>query len=238
MDAAIVSFVVNQFKTTDVCDMELLEVLRQRKNPAVVPPLLEFCRTTGNSKAAIAAIKTSSGIVAEVDFPKFIDIIELTSHAGIRQAAEESAAEFLKKSINRQSLGNKVTASLTKAYDTDAKYSLIRLLGCAGGVKAGDMLKKALISADERERFAAVAALGCWPDDSLFETLINQLDAVTDERSRALVFDACIKFLANPDRTRSADISDKFWKLLVSKAKSPAEQDKIARGRTAKVPGK
>ena len=232
VDATIVAFILKQF-TNDVCNPQLLDVLRLRKNPGVVPPLLEFCQTTGNAKAAVAAIQACRTITAEKDFAKLIDIVDVTSNPDIRQAAEDSAADMLKKSVNRQSLGSKVSTSLTTASTADVKYALIRLLGCAGGVKAADTVKTALAASDKKEQLAAAMALASWPDDAMFETLIAYLDTLTDAQARAPVFNACVTFVANPDRTRSPEISVKFWNLLKASSKSPVEQAQVERARAS-----
>ena len=231
IDTAIVNFILKQFTLNDHCDTQLLEVVRKRKNPAVAPPLLEFCRTTGNAKAAIAAIQACRTITADKDFAKFIDIVDFTGNADIRQAAEDSAAYILRKSIDRQPLASKVAASLTTASNTDVKFALIRLLGCAGGAKAADIVKKSLASTDEKEQLAAALALASWPDDAMFETLIGYLDSVTDAPTRTLLFNACVNFVANPERTRPPEINVKFWNLLASSAKSPAETERVDRAR-------
>ncbi len=232
VDATIVAFVLQQF-TNDICDPQLLDVLRRRKSPTVAPPLLEFCRTTGNAKAAVAAIEACRTITTEKDFPKFIDIVDFTGNPDIRQAAEESAADMLKKNMNRQSMGSKVSASLTTASNSDVKYALIRLLGCVGGVKAADTITTALASTDKKEQLAAAMGLASWPDDAKFESLITYLGTLTDAQTRKLVFDACIAFVANPDRTRPPEISVKFWNLLKTSSKSPVEQAQVDRARAS-----
>ncbi|MCX6877863.1 MAG: hypothetical protein NTW21_29230 [Verrucomicrobia bacterium] len=70
VDVVMVNFVINQFKLNGRCDTHLLDVLCKRNNPDVVSPLLEYCRISGNAKAAIAAIQTCSAIAPERNFPK------------------------------------------------------------------------------------------------------------------------------------------------------------------------
>ena len=231
VDGTIVSFVIKQFTNDNVCDEKLLDVLRKRKSAASAAPLLEFCRTTGNTKAAVPAIQTCAVIATEGDFPKFIDIIEFTTSPAIRQAAEEGAAPFLKKSINRQSMGAKLATSLTTTSEPEVKYSLLRLLGLCGSNKAADILKKAFASTDKKEGLAAAIGMASWPDDSMFETLIAHLATVIDEPQRGLTFEACVRFVADPDRTRASEVSVNFWNLLTSNAKSPAEKEIVTRAR-------
>ena len=232
VDATIVTFVLRQF-TNDHSDTQLLEVLRKRKNPRAATPLLEFCRTTDKPKAALAAIQVCRTLAAEDDFAKFIDIIDFTGNPAIRQAAEDAAAAILKKSSHRLSLGIKVSNSHATATHAEVKYALIRLLGCVGGSKAAATVTAALAATDKDEQLAAAMALASWPDDSMFERLINYLGTLGDAPSRALVFDACVRFVANPNPARSPENNLKLWDLLASNAKSPAEITQVARARAA-----
>ena len=200
---------------------------------AAIGPRVAVAVGAGHAPAPVAAIQACRTITAEKDFAKLIDIVDVTSNPDIRQAAEDSAADMLKKSVNRQSLGSKVSTSLTTASTADVKYALIRLLGCAGGVKAADTVKTALAASDKKEQLAAAMALASWPDDAMFETLIAYLDTLTDAQARAPVFNACVTFVANPDRTRSPEISVKFWNLLKASSKSPVEQAQVERARAS-----
>ena len=230
VDATIVGFVINQFKDGR-CDPLLLDVLRKRKKSEVVEPLLEYCRTTGNAKAAIAAIKTCNSISPADSFPRLIAIIVFTGDTSIRETAEECAADTLKKSINRQALGDNVIASLVNASGSECKDTLVRLLGYFGGVKASGMVKKSLAASDEKAQIAAVTALGYWPDDTQFETLATYLGSVPEGPQRKIVLDAAIRFLTDPDRKRTNEDKEKYWSLLASNAKSPAEQELLTSGR-------
>jgi len=232
VDAMMVAFILKQF-TNDRCDKPLLEVLRKRRNQAVAPPLLEFCRITANTQAALAVIQVCRSLAAEEDFAKFIDIIDFTGNPTIRQATEDAAAAILKKSSHRLSLGIKVSNSHATATHAEVKYALIRLLGCVGGGKAAATVTAALAATDPDEQLAAAVALASWPDDTMFERLINYLDTLTNAPSRALVFDACVRFVASPNPTRSPENNLKLWDLLANNAKSPAEITQLARARAA-----
>ncbi|MEI6607925.1 MAG: hypothetical protein WCP35_21695 [Verrucomicrobiota bacterium] len=79
--------------------------------------------------------------------------------------------------------------------------------------------------------------LASWPDDAMFDRLIDYLGTLGDAPSRALVFDARVRFVANPNRTRSPEANVKLWNLLASTAKSPAkspaENTRVDRARAA-----
>lgn len=232
VDAVIVAFALKQF-TNDHCDTLLLEVLRKRKNPVVAPSLLEYCRITGNTKAALASIQICRSLASEKDFAKFIDIIDFTGNSAIRHAAEDAAAAILIKSSHRLSLGVKVSSSLGTATNAEVKYALIRLLGCVGGVNAVATVKTALAATDKNEQLAAAIAMASWPDDTMFDLLIDYLGTLGDAPSRALVFDACVRFVANPNQPRTPETDAKLWSLLSNKTTSPTESTQIIRARAA-----
>ncbi|KAB2641888.1 MAG: serine/threonine protein kinase [Verrucomicrobia bacterium] len=232
VDDLIVAFLIKH-STNDHYDTQLLEVLGKRRNPAVVPPLLEFCRNTTNTVAAHAAIMVCRSLATDNDFATFIDILGSSGNPAIRQAAEDAAAAILEKSSRRLSLGITVSSSLTTANHPEVKYALIRLQGCVGGVKAAATVTAALAASDKNEQLAAAMALAAWPDDSMFERLIDYLGKLSDSPSRALVLDACVRFLANPQRTRTPASNLKLWDLLASCANSPAENAQLAHARAA-----
>ena len=98
------------------------------------------------------------------------------------------------------------------------------------------MVRASLASEDKKEQLAAAIALGSWPDETMFELLVKFLGTVADPQAHSLVFDACVSFVGNPDRTRSPDITVNYWNLLANAAKSPSEKDKVARARIANKP--
>ena len=230
VDAAIAEYATKQLMADDIREVLIRDVLRKRRNPAVVPALMDFCRATSDVRAAIAAIQACRFMSTDNEFPKYVEIIEYNSNPSIRQAAEENIGEILKKSPNRETLGQKIITAQANAVNDEVKYALTRLLGYVGGTKAAEVVKKALASEDKKEQLAAAVALGCWADDSMFESLIEFTDKVTDEQLRARVFDAGYRFLSIPDRKRDADLGQDFWKLLAKSAKTRDEQMKIIRG--------
>jgi serine/threonine protein kinase len=231
VDLSIAQVATKQVMAEDIRVIIIRDVLRKRKNPVVVPVLMDYIRTANNTSSAIAAIQACRFMATDKDFPKFIELIATHSNPSIRQEAEANAGEILKKSPNRESLGESICTALSTATEAEVKYSLTRLLGCAGGAKAAGLVTKALASSDKKEQLAAVNALGAWADDSMFATYIKQLDSVTDVQLRAHVFDAGLRFLANPnaDGKRTSANSAEYWKMLANSAKTREDQEKIIR---------
>jgi hypothetical protein len=230
VDVTIAEIATKQAMADDVREVLIRDVLRKRKNPAVVPILMEFCRSTGDTRAAISAIQACRFMATDKEFPKYVEIIEFNSNASIRQAAEENIGEILKKAPNREELATRIISAQSSAVNDEVKYALTRLLGPAGGKAAAEAVKKSLAADDKKEQLAAAVALGTWADDSMFETLMEHLEKVEDEQLRARTFDAGFRFLTLPDRKREEDISEDYWKMLARAAKNADEQMKIIRG--------
>ena len=230
VDATIAEVATKQAMSPDVREVLIRDVLRKRKNPSVVPMLMDFCRSTDDTRAAIAAIQACRFMATDKEFPKYVEIVEFNSNASIRQAAEENIGEILKKAPNREELGTKIISAQAGAVNDEVKYALTRLLGPAGGKAAADAVKKSLAAEDKKEQLAAAVALGTWADDSMFESLMEHLEKVEDEQLRSRTFDAAFRFLTLPDRKRDADTSEDFWKSLARSAKTQEEQMKIIRG--------
>ena len=230
VDATIAEFAIKRPMADDIREVLIRDVLRKRKNPSVVPVLMEFCKSTGDTRAAIAAIQACRFMATDKEFPQYVDIVEYNTNSSIRQAAEENIGEILKKAPNHEELGETIISAQANAVNGEIKYCLTRLLGPVGGAKAAEVVKKSLASDDKKEQLAAAAALGIWADDTMFETLIDHLYDIDDELLRARTFDAAFRFLTLPDRKRDADTSEDFWKMLARCAKNPEEKMKIIRG--------
>jgi serine/threonine protein kinase len=230
IDARIAEFATKQPMQPDVREVIIRDVLRKRANPKVVPTLLAYARTTSDTKAAIAALQACRFMATDDQFGEFLDVIKFTPEAAIRQAAEENAAEIIKKSTNREELGNRLAAAYEAAVNDDLRHSLIRLLGRTSGEKAEEIVKKALAAPDKKDQLAAILSLGTWSDDTMFETLMEHLEEQEDEQMRARAFDSGFRFLTDADRKMEEDISEDFWKMLARNAKIRSEQEKVIRG--------
>lgn len=229
VDMTIAEFATKRDMAKDIRNVLIGPVLRKRKNPIVIPTLLAFCRSTDDVASAMAAIQTCRFMATDKELPNFLDIVISNSNAAIRKEAEGNVTEILKKSTTRDAFASTLATSLASATNSEVKYSLIRLIGCAGGPKATEVINKSLASSDKKEQLAAAMALGSWPDDSMFEAYMKFLDSVTDASLRVHVFDSGLRFLANVDGKRPSSASEKFWTLLAHSAKTREDQEKAIR---------
>ena len=234
VDARIVEFATKELLPDDIRTSLLSRVLLKRASPSIVEPLLAFARETDNEAAAAAAIKAVTGVATDSEFDDFLDVIQFSPSAAIRKAAEDAAAEMIRRSEKKSDFATALADAAATAVDDDNRRTMIRLLGRSGGEKAEEVIKKALESEDKLDQLAAIEALRNWADDSMFLHLIEYLESLEDEQLRAKAFEAGYNFLIMEGRERDDLDSEEFWKELARNAKTEREEITIVAGLASK----
>lgn len=208
-------------------------VLSRRKNPDNIAPLLEFAKETTESNSATQAINaariTAEGHPADEYIDDFLTLINDTDSSTIRAAAERAANELIAASKQKESFTSAIYGSYESAVNDDAKFTMLRLLGSAGGNQAAEAVEAALASDNAPLRSAAIAALGRWADDSQFETLIAFIEECDDEKMRNKAFTAAYSFLSL-DRKRAPEDIEDLWKSFAGTARTQREKLQIISG--------
>jgi serine/threonine protein kinase len=225
VDARIAEFATTQEIIPDVRVVIIRDVLRKRKNPAIIGTLLDFARTTDKRDAAIAAIEATRFMSTDAQFREFLDIIKETKDDMIRKAAEENAAEIIKKTDSKPALGKAIAEAHEAATDEVIRHSMLRLLGRIGGDASLALARKSLNSESAQDKIAAIVALGTWADDSGFEELIEYLGTGPDLQLRARAYDSAYQYAS----VKEGD-TEETWTLLSTEAKTQDEQMKLIRG--------
>ena len=133
-DATITAFATKSVELLpEVREALIREVLTKRAAPAMVPALVEFARSTNDSRSAVAALVAIRGTAGDAQFESFLGVVQFHPNAEIRKAAEESAVEILKRSRKRGDFLTLVTAALADTTDSKIREALLRLQGAAGG---------------------------------------------------------------------------------------------------------
>lgn len=224
IDDLIVEAAIKPETNTSIRQALLSRVVGQRKNPAIVPKLVAFARSTEDAQSAKAALDAVSSLGSDEEFPLLLDVIQFTGSVPVRQAAEASAGKIIAKSTQRGEFAAVLATAHGTASNEDTRHALLRLLGRAGGEQAAGIVKAALTEGSELDRQTAVKALGQWSDDSMFPTLTSFISEAKDENLRSRAFDSALDFLRDKSRKRSAAQDEDFWKTLASNAKTSAEQ--------------
>jgi hypothetical protein len=230
VDARIAEFATKREMLPDVREVLIRDVLRMRKNPAVVPTLMAFARSTKDTRSAVAALKAVRFMAGDEQFDPFVEVIVSSSEPEVRNAAEETLAEIIKKSKNRTDLSNKLAAVYEGSVDENTRLAMLRLLGRCGTSKALDLVKQSLDSPEPAKQIAAVTALSAWADDSAFPLLIAYIAGCTDETLRPKAFDAALRFVSQPSVTGDSASAKKLWTELNGQAKTRLEREKMIRG--------
>jgi HEAT repeat protein len=162
-------------------------------------------------------------MASDDDFEQFLDVLENADNPNVQKAAETTIAQIIDRSKNREKLATLLAAAYDKQVDEDRRLAIIRLLGHAGGPKARAIVEKALESDDPKDQIAAIFAIGSWPDDLMFPSLMDYLSNCEDLGLRRRAFSAGRRFLNNPKHERSPEDSEEYWKMLAANAKTDSE---------------
>lgn len=230
VDGKIAEFATGREMLPDVREVLIRDVLRMRKNPSVVPALMNYARSTSDVRSAVSAIQAVRFMAGEEQFEPFLDVLQTTTQEEVRKATEDTMAEIIKKSVSKDKLAAKIAPAYDASLNENVRHSILRLLGRCGGERPLEIIKKALASDDLNLKFAALTSLGAWGDDSGFATLTGFLASSQDEKLRAKAFEATLKFVSDPSRTHTPAGDQQQWTELNQLAKTRAEQESIIRG--------
>jgi serine/threonine protein kinase len=230
VDARIVEFATRTEMLPDVREVLIRDVLRMRKNAAVVPALMAYARSTQDPRAAVSAIEAVRFMAGEEQFDEFLGVLQSTSNDQIRNAVEDTLAQVIKKSTSRDSLATRLAAAYASSLNENVRHSLLRLLGRCGGEKALDTVKAALAGEDTALQYAAINALGAWGDDTGLPILTEFLATTKSEGHRSKAFDAALKFVSDPSRKHTSETDKVHWTLLKQHARTRGEQEKVIQG--------
>jgi serine/threonine protein kinase len=130
---------ITQFATTstqllpEVRAAMIEGVLGKRMNPAMVPALVDFSRSTKDMNSAIASLRAVRSAAGDAQFDPFFSIVQFHPNAQLRQAAEECLVEILRKSSKRSDFAKQINAGISTVTDSKIRESLQRLKAAAGG---------------------------------------------------------------------------------------------------------
>lgn len=234
-DGSNIDAQIAAFAATDANQMipdiriRLFEVLAGRKSPSALAPLISYAQSTNNERTAVGAIKACEKIATEKNFSALLNIMGFTRHESVRQAAKRTIATVAKRTDGKTQLAIALKNSYETAGNDEVKRGYLELLGSAGGDAAATIVKGALEDEDKKTQLAALAALRSWPDDTMFETLIDFATGQEDDLLRANSFRAAYAFL-KLDRDRDELDLEDMWKLLAKEARTPKEKRQIIDG--------
>jgi hypothetical protein len=231
VDTRIAEFATTREMLPDVREVLIRDVLRRRKNPAVVPYLISYAsRGNQDPRSAVAALQAVRFMVGDEQIDKFLDVLLATDNDDVRKAAEETLAEIISKTSNRSEIADRLAAIYENNANDGIRHSLLRLLGRCAGTKASALVKAALDGSELKDQVAAIISLGSWGDDSAFLLLVDFIASTQNEDLRNRAFDSALRFLSSPGRSSKPETIREHWTRLTAEAKTNDEQMKVIRG--------
>jgi hypothetical protein len=227
IDAKIVEFAIKREMSPDIREILIRDVLSKRKNPSTVEPLMAFALATNDTRSAVAAIQAVRLIASDAQCDLFLKVIVGSGPSDLRNAAEVTLSEIIKKSKNRSNLATLFLTAYGNKLSPEQREAVLRLLGRCGGPKALEFVKKSLNGADENNRIAAIIAMGNWGDDSVYPLLIDFIAGAKDIKLRVKAFDSALTFAVATSKENDSARAQKQWAALVGQAKLPAEKISI-----------
>ncbi len=218
VDGTIATFATTQEMIPNVRIVLIRDVLRLRKNPSVVPQLIEYSKTTSDPQAAVASIEAIRFMATESNIPDFLEIIRSTNNDQMRRAAEENIANIISKSTSTAAISDKIFAAYSTAGNEATRHTILRLIGLIGGDKALALVKENLKSEQLNDKYAAITALSKWKSNDGLNALIDFLSSQTDLTIHSRAFAAAIDYCKMAETGHQLN-----WTLLATNAKTQDE---------------
>jgi serine/threonine protein kinase len=225
VDARIAEFATTETMHPDIRVTLIRDVLGKRKNSSIVPTLLNYAKSTDDTKIAIAALEASRYMAKDSHFKSFLEVLQNTSNEAIRKAAEDNIGVIIKKSSSKTSFRSALVTTYSSSPTDTVKHAALRLLGYVGGEQALGFVKESLNSSNVKDKMAALGALGNWTDNAGFGILMDYIKTETDLRNRALAFDTAIKYASESETN-----AEENWKKISEQSKTEEDQQKLITG--------
>jgi serine/threonine protein kinase len=230
IDSKIAAFAASE-ENRMVSDIriKLFQVLQGRKSPAAIPFLIEHAKTASEASTATAALTAIEKIATKKDLVDLVNILRFTRHNTVRVAAKRAIASVVQRTEGRDALADALINAYDSAPNDEVKRAYLELLGSAGGDEAAEIIRKGLEDEDKKIQLAAIAALRVWPDDTMFEDLIDYAKGQEDDILRANSFGGAYAFLKLERDRDELDLED-MWKMLAEEARTTTEKRQIIDG--------
>jgi serine/threonine protein kinase len=214
----------------DVRDVLLGDVLRLRKEPGTVKPLLDYATAQASPpRHAVSALKAVASIADDSSLGSLLEIVSVHPKPELRKAAEDAAAAVIRREKIKSSAADALSSALDSAKDPAVRQALVRLLGGTGGSEALGVVREFYQNGDATDRIAAVAALASWTDAAAFPVLLEIVGA-GEPRIRSSAFSAAVRWLESQEgREPVPNIRDE-WGKLSEAARTPEEQRSVIKG--------
>ncbi len=207
--------------------VELIRSCDQRLIADSTPALIEAARDT-DEQVRVEAIKALRTTAGPGELETLIDL--LTAASGTQQAElEKTVVAVARKIPADKNPAEKVLAALSVAKGTDAKCSLLNVLGRIGDPAAMPVLREALGDSDSKVKSAAIRALSDWPTVEPAADLLSIAETSGNQLHRTLALRGYIR-LTGLDSDRPAEETVAMYKKAMELSSEPVEKRMVLSG--------
>lgn len=234
IDQKVTEFLTTKNLPDNLRAQAFRQISGKRNKPESAAALVAFANSTSDSNSAAAALEVATSSAGDAQLAGLVDIIANKSDEGVRTLAMNAAKAVIMRSSNKNDAAKTLSQAYSGARNPEAKRALFVLIGATGSNQARDLVQQALNSGSRDEKLAAIETLKTWPDDGMFNDLLNFVGQADDEVIRIRAFRAALEFLSNSkaapsaghwtrlgDSAKSADLQMEFIRKIADKVKSP-----------------
>ncbi|MHC4623317.1 MAG: HEAT repeat domain-containing protein, partial [Planctomycetota bacterium] len=207
--------------------VELIRSLGQRNVTAGVPTLLKTARDL-REEVRLESLRVLKMVAAEKDLPALIDLLVNARSDTERSEAGNTIAAVARAIEDEGRRADKILAVLPSTA-SQAKSSLLGVLGKIGGRDALGALRKALGDGNPEVRISAIRALSDWPTPEPIQDLRRVAKNADNERERVLALRGFIRMIGL-DSERSAADRVVMYKEAMTLSSSASERKSVLSG--------
>lgn len=212
--------------TAEAREALIRDAILPRRNPLSVPALLDFATRTNDPRLAAAALDATRATAGDDHFKKLLEILQIQANEDVRNAAEATLVEIISRNSQTSGLAGQLNAAFINASNLNARHAVLRLLAACGNDQTLRQIKEALTGADRESKLAAAAALGYWPNESQYPSLIELIESSQDPQLRDRATRAALTFLTASKRSRNSSLIEKLWIPLAPLLKTTDQKQK------------
>lgn len=208
--------------------LELIEAVSQRRTTAATEVLLREAQNP-DRKIRIEAIKALKEIAVPGDLPKIIDLLIAAKSNAERNELEKTTAAVALKNPDAEKQGETVLKTLEEVTGTEARASLLQVLGKIGNPTALPVLTDALKSPKDAIQLAAIQALSVWPTDAPHPNLWKTAETTKNTKHQILALRGFVR-LIGLESNRPAAETIKLYRNAMAQAANDNEKKMVISG--------
>ncbi len=133
-DKATADFLIKTVEILpEIRETIIRQVLAKRVNDSTVSPLVEFARSTNDTKSAVAIFEVITKNAGDDQFDAFLTVTQFHSNLNFKKAAAECAVAAMKRSGNRAKLLESVNNAMKNPNNASVKDFLQRIQSAGSG---------------------------------------------------------------------------------------------------------